>query len=204
MTSYGGEAIFRAYLFALPFLSLLAIWLFYPTARPRHPIQSAGAAATFALALAVAFVFANNGKDRQYAFAPEDIAVMQRLYSTLPERTLIIEGAYFSPSLFRDIEHVTRVSIADEPLQSRNDLVARPAATLARWLDDDRYKAAFVVITRNQKAYVDDMGIMRTGDLDRIEHALLGSPRFRLLYSAGGTSVFTLNRAVVEGGEWID
>jgi hypothetical protein len=122
----------------------------------------------------------------------------------MPERTLIIEGAYFSPSLFRDIEHVTRVSIADEPLQSRNDLVARPAATLARWLDDDRYKAAFVVITRNQKAYVDDMGIMRTGDLDRIEHALLESPRFRLIYSAGGTSVFTLNRAVVEGGEWID
>ncbi len=204
MTSYGGEAIFRGYLFALPFLSLFAIWFFYPTALRRHPVLGAGGAAVFALALAIAFVFANNGKDRQYAFAPEDIAVIQRLYATMAKPTLIIEGAFFSPSLFRDIEEVTLVSIADEPLQSRNDLVARPAATLARWLDDDRYKAAFVVITRNQKAYVDDMGIMRTGDLDRIEHALLGSPRFRLIYSAGGTSVFTLNRAVVEGGEWID
>ena len=204
ITSYGGEAIFRTYLFALPFLSLFAIWLFYPTARPRHPVPSALAAAMLALSLAIAFVFANNGKDRQYAFAPEDIAVMQRLYAALPERTLIVEGANFSPSLFRDIERVTRVSIADEPRQSRDDLVARPAATLAHWMDDDRYKAAFVVITRNQKAYVDDMGIMRTGDLDRIEQALLASPRFRLLYAAGGTSIFTLNRAVSGGGEWID
>jgi hypothetical protein len=155
------------------------------------------------MALAAAFVFANNGKDRQYAFAAEDVAAMQWLYDTAPPGTLIIEGAHVDPSQFRNVEDFTHVSLADEPPDSRADVLAHPVPVLARWLDNDHYRAAFIVLTRNQKAYVEALGIMPPDGLDRVEQALLASPRFRLVYAAGGTKVFALNRAVRGMGEWV-
>jgi len=206
ITTYGGEVIFRAYLFALPFLAFLAMGAFFPSsaeAGPRRAFRTSAALGVFAMTIAVAFVFANNGKDRQYAFATGDIAVMEWLYDTAPPMTLIIEGATFSPVQFRNIEHFTTVSIADEPAKSSEELLHDPASVLARWLEDKQYQAAFVVLTRNQKAYVDALGAMPRGSLDHIERALLTSPRFRLVRVSDGVKIFALNDVLRGVGEWM-
>jgi hypothetical protein len=203
VTSYGGEVIFRVYLFALPFLAFFAAALFFPSPRRGISADTLAGAALFGVVLAVAFVFANNGKDRQYAFTPEEVAAMQWLYDTAPPGTLIIEGAHVDPSQFRNVEYFTQVSLADEPPESRADVLAHPVPVLARWLDNDEYRAAFIVLTRNQKAYVEALGIMPRDGLDGIEQALLASPRFRLVHAAGGTKIFALNQAVRGMGDWV-
>jgi hypothetical protein len=204
VTTYGGEVIFRVYLFALPFLALLAMRLFFPSPATQNSPRVSMTLAMFAAALAIAFVFANNGKDRQYAFAAGDIDAMRWLYETAPPDTLIIQGANFSPSQFRNIEHFTEVSIADEPRESQAELLRDPSSVLGRWLENEQYQAAFVVLTRNQKAYVEALGAMPPGALDWIEQALLTSPRFRLVRASGGTKIFALNPAFRGVGAWID
>ena len=204
VTSYGGEIMFRVYLFALPFLAFFAAALIFPSPRRGNSVAALLAAAPLGFILAVAFVFANNGKDRQYAFAAEDVAAVQWLYDNAPQGTLIVEGASLYPSLFRNVEHVTPVAIADEPPESRAELLANPASVLARWLDNDDYRAAFIILTRNQEAYVNAMGIMPRGGFETIKQALLSSPRFRLVHASGGTMIFALNPAVRGMGEWIE
>jgi len=203
VTAYGGEIIFRVYLFALPFLAFFAAALLFASPRRECSAKVLAGASVFGFALAVAFVFANNGKDRQYAFTPEDIAAVQWLDETAPEGTLLIEGARLYPAQFRNYEHFTYVSLADEPPRSRADVLADPTSVLARWMDTDTYRAAFIILTRNQKAYVDALRIMPPGAFDRMERALLASPRFRLVHAGGGTMIFTLNEAVHGMGEWI-
>ena len=204
VTSYGGEITFRVYLFALPFLAFFAAALFFPSPRQGSPAGTAVSAVLFGFALAVAFVFANNGKDRQYAFASEDVAAVQWLYENAPRGTLLVEGAPLYPSQFRNVEYFTHVSLADEPAESRAELLAHPVPVLARWLDNTDYSAAFIILTRNQQAYVDAMGIMPGGGFEKIKQALLASPRFRLVHATSGTMIFTLNQAVRGMGEWID
>jgi len=204
VTSYGGEIMFRVYLFALPFLAFFAAALFFPSPRHGSSVGTPAVTALIGFALAVAFVFANNGKDRQYAFAAEDVAAAQWLYENAPQGTLVVEGAPLYPSQFRNVEYFTHVSLADEPPESRAELLARPARVLARWLDSSDYHAAFIILTRNQQAYVDAMGIMPGGGFEKIKQALLASPRFRLVHATSGTMIFTLNQAVRGMGEWID
>jgi hypothetical protein len=204
ITSYGGEIMFRVYLFALPFLAFFAAALFFPSPQRGNSVGTLLAALLFGFALAVAFVFANNGKDRQYAFASEDVAAVQWLYDNAPRGTLVVEGSPLYPSLFRNVEYFTPVSIADEPAESRAELLANPASVLAHWLDNDDYRAAFVILTRNQVAYVNAMGIMPHGGFEKIKQALLASPRFRLVHASGGTMIFALNPALRGMGDWID
>lgn len=204
LTSYGGEIMFRVYLFALPFLAFFAAALFFPAPERGNAPGTVLVATVVGFVLAAAFVVANNGKDRQYAFAPDDIAAVQWLYDKAPPGTLVVEGAALYPSLFRNVEYFTPVSIADEPAESRAEVLANPAAVLARWLDNDDYRAAFVILTRNQEAYVNAMGTMPNGGFEKIKQALLASPRFSLVHASGGTMIFALNPAVRGMGEWID
>jgi hypothetical protein len=204
VTSYGGEIMFRVYLFALPFLAFFAASLFFPRPRRASSTGTLAVSMLFGFALAVAFVFANNGKDRQYAFASQEVAGVQWLYDNAPQGTLLVEGAPVYPSQARNVEYFTHVSIADEPADSRAKILSDPAAVLAGWLDSSEYHAAFVILTRSQEAYVDAMGLMPGGGFERIKLALLSSPRFRLVHASGGTMIFSLNEAVRGMGEWIN
>ncbi|MBX6321980.1 MAG: hypothetical protein IRY94_09150 [Rhodospirillaceae bacterium] len=195
-TSYGGEAIFRVYLFALPFLAFLAAALFYPSpARGASSRSTRIAAGLFGAALAVAFVFANNGKDRRYAFTRGEIAAARWLYETAPPNTLLIEGASIYAAPPRNYENFVYVRLAEEPPGSQAEILSDPAGVLASWLEDDAYRDGYVILTRTQKAYVDSQGVMRRGALDDIERALRASPRFRVVHEEGGSSIFALRRA---------
>jgi hypothetical protein len=125
------------------------------------------------------------------------------LYSSAPPGSLLVEGARY-PSQLRNYEYFNYVSIADEPPQSRAELMGNPTQVLARWLDDDSYRAGFVILTRSHKAYVDALHVMPPGTLDRIEQALLASARFNLVYASPHAMIFKLNRKLSGGGQWID
>ena len=204
VTSYGGEITFRVYLFALPFLAFFAAALFFPSPRHGSSVGTPAVASLIGFALVAAFVFANNGKDRQYAFASEDVAAAQWLYENAPRGTLLVEGATLYPSQFRNVEYFTHVSLADEPADSRAELLAHPVPVLARWLESADYNAAFIILTRNQQAYAEAMGIMPHAGFEKIKQALLASPRFRLVHATSGTMIFSLNQAVRGMGEWIE
>lgn len=202
-TSYGGEIAFRVYLFALPFLAFFAAALFFPSSgTPRDAVARYALGALVAL-LSVAFVLANNGKDRQYTFTQDEVAVSQWLYANAPAGTVLIEGAPNYPEQFMNYERFTYVPISIESKQSIAAVLADPAGELSRWLQGRPPGTAFIIITRSQKAYIDDLSVMPKGSLDAIERALLASARFRLVKATSDAKVFAPDSAGIKMGEWV-
>ena len=59
-------------------------------------------------------------------------------------------------------------------------------------MHDPSHAAAFLIITRSQKAEVAELGAMPPGSLDVIERKLLASPRFRAVFRNRDATVFAL------------
>jgi hypothetical protein len=192
-TSYGGEILFRLYFFALPFLAFFAAALFFPTSGKAAAFVPRLALAVLLLLLVPGFLLANNGKDRQYWFTPQEVQAADWLYRTAPPGSLLIEGSRNYPSQFRNYENFVYVPISEERPQARAEILDAPAAVLGRWLSGAE-NGGFVIITRSQKRLLDDLGLM-PGALADIERALLASAAFRVVHATEHTTIFTLNDA---------
>jgi hypothetical protein len=202
-TSYGGEVLFRVYMFGLPFLAFFAATVFFPSPKSGRSWATRIAATGVGLALVVAFLLANNGRDRQYRFTPDEVAVAEWLYENAPPNTLLVEGARNYPQQFMNYENITYIPLAEESDDSLASILADPAGVLGRWLDDRRWNAAFVIITRSQKNYTDAPNIMPNAGLARIEEALLASPRFKVVRAGPNARVFALLPEVGHMGAWV-
>lgn len=202
-TSYGGEIAFRVYLFALPFLAFFAAALFFPWSGTQRDAIARYALGMLGAVLSVAFVLANNGKDRQYSFTQAEVEASQWLFANAPAGSILVEGAPNYPQQFMNYENFTYVPISTESKQSIAAILADPAAELSGWLRGRPPGTAFVIITRSQKAYIDDLGVMPKGSLDAIETALRASARFRLVRATADASVFVPDDAGIRMGEWV-
>ena len=65
---------------------------------------------------------------------------------------------------------------------------------LSRWLDNDDYAAAYIIITRSQKRQTEMLGLMPGGGLEAIEQALAQSPQFTLAYANDDAKIFVLSK----------
>lgn len=195
-TAYGGEVMFRVYLFALPFLAFFAAAAIFTTENVKLSAGRYIIAALLGAALPVAFVFANNGKDQAYVASPQEIAALRWLYDTAPPRSLIMEGNTTYPGKFSNYEDFDYLSLADEPDDSRAEIMADPADVLATWASDPRYAAAYIVLTRSQEsAYVEPSQSGIPFDVSHIERALAASTKFRVAFSNRDARIFTVSRS---------
>lgn len=200
VTSYGGEVAFRVYLFALPFMSFLAAAAFFPSAAAGRSPSTYLFMALLCLMLVPGFILANNGKDRQYWFSKDEIAAASWLFTHAPAPSLIIEGGRNYPSQFQNYENFTYVPLDEEPKSSRDAVFANPVATLREWLGDVAFKSSFVILTRSQIVFDDDLGRLPRGFLGRIHRALRESPDFKVVYATPDAVVFSLRQAHPDAG----
>lgn len=192
LIAYGGEAVFRVYLFALPFFAFFGGAAFFPSQQHGRSGLIFPVLTLACLLSALGFLFANNGKDREYRFALDEIAVAQWVYSTAPKDSLLIEGARSYPSQFMNYENFSYLPISEESAATRKMIAADPAGVLFRWMDDPRWKDAYIILTTSQKAYLEAGGYMQIGDFDKIKNALLASPRFRVVRASSHAIVFRI------------
>ena len=178
---YGGEMIFRIYLFALPFLAYLAAHAF-----PRGAHGTALAAAAIS-ALLCGFMLAHFGKDHQYAFTGGELAASRFVYENAPPGTLLIEGTANYPAQFRNYERFVHVPLDREDAASQAEVFARPAAKLSGWLED---QPGYVILTRSQLIEAREIGSLAVEDLVSLSRALLASPRFEVAFRNPDAVVF--------------
>ncbi len=197
--AYGGESIFRVYLFASPFLAFFAAAAFFPSTRAGKPAYVFLPLAIVLLFSTIGFLFANNGKDREYRFAQDEVAVAEWLYRTAPEDTLLIEGSRSYPSQFMNYENFYYLAISLEAKSTREEIAADPSGVFLRWMDSPQWRDAYVILTRSQKASLEANGQLRPGDFDHIERDLLTSPRFKLVRASTNAKVFRLLPATADG-----
>lgn len=197
-TSYGGEAIFRVFFFALPFIAFLAAGLFFPEGGKGRGRMVVPAFFLLSMLLVIGFLLGNNGKDRQYRFSQDEVAAAQWLYGRGGPDTLLVEGARSYPSQFMNYENFTYLPISNENLAQRERILADPAGVLGRWFSDENWRDGYVVLMRSQTAYVEALGIMPDGALDRMALALMASPEFELVYANKDARIFRSSRFVSE------
>jgi hypothetical protein len=195
---YGGEILFRIFLFAVPFLAFLGAYAFLPRAglatRSWWPVIAATVGCT---ALLGAFVFVYYGKEHHYYFTPQEAAASEYLYDHAPPNSFLVDGTANYPRVFEHYDEYSYLDLSVEPRPSQRKFLARPASVLSGWMSDPQYSRSFLTITRSQKAEVSDLGVMPPHSLRKIEDSLLRSPRFRVWYRNRDAIIFTLAK---EGG----
>ncbi|MEP5402134.1 MAG: hypothetical protein ABJQ71_18470 [Roseibium sp.] len=196
VTSYGGEAVFRIFLFCVPFLSFFAASLFFPTNVSGQGVVTRIALGTLMVAMAVGFLFANNGKDLQYRFTKDEVAGAHWLYQKSKPYTLLVEGARNYPSQFMNYENFQYVTLANERQDARQEILDDPARILSRWFEDERWSDGYIILTRSQKAYIEALRIMPEGAFDKLEYALLASAGFQLVFANADVRIFTPRRFI--------
>lgn len=199
MTSYGGEAIFRVYLFMLPGLAYLAAAAVFPSASAHHSRWLPLLVCCVGGLLIMGFLISNNGKDMQYRFRPSEVAAAAWLYEQAPKGSLLVEGARNYPSQFANYENFFYVPLASESPQARQDIIQDPVETFDRWLSDPKWTAGFIIFTRSQKAYAESQGVVPKGTFDHIIGVLSSSPRFQIAYRNTDAIIFTLNHQAPPG-----
>jgi hypothetical protein len=195
--SYDGEALFRIYLFSLPFLAFLASRLFFPSVRAGRSMAATATASATAAVLLGAFLFAHFGKDDQYYFTEEEVRAAEFVYENAAPGSLLIEGSRNYPSQFTLYEQYVYVPISREPATTHDRIAADPVGVMEDWMCNPDYPEAYLIITRSQKAEIDATGVMPAGSLDALEDALLRSPLFEAVVGGENATVF---RLLDEGG----
>lgn len=95
--SYGGEARFRVYLFALPWLSIGVAWLFWSgPARSRKVVIGAGASLAL---MAMLFTVVHFQPEAEYRVSKDDVVASQWLDANAKPGDLVFETKHFFPLL---------------------------------------------------------------------------------------------------------
>lgn len=193
--SYGGEILFRVYLFTVPFMAFFAAALVYPSPAAGTSWRAAAMTVVLSGTLLVGFCFAYYGKERMNYFTKNEVYAAQYLYTIAPAGSLLIEGSTSYPARLQNYERYSYFPLARQLETTQAEVLADPANVLAEWMADRRYSAAYLIVTRSQKAHVDMTGVMPAGSLARIEQALLQSGRFEVVFANPDATIFTLTAA---------
>ena len=196
ISSYGGEIIFRVYFFALPFAAFLAAGLVF-AGKPRTqdmpdkvPWRTSAIISGMSIVLLVGLLLSYYGKERQYHFTAQEVQAARLIYQNAPANTLLIEGSRDYPSQFLNYENFIYVPLDREPGDTIRRVLSHPDKVLGEWMADERYSDAYLIITRSQEAYVNAVGAMPDGSLERIEDLLRQSPNFIVVYDSPDAVVF--------------
>lgn len=196
VTGFGGEVLFRTYLFALPFLVYLAATAVHPDPARGSSIARTAAGLAVTAALVPGFLLAHFGKDGFYTFSPDEQTAAAWVYEHGRPDTLVVELSANYPRQFLNYEHFVHVPLIYEPDESLAAVIADPAGELARWLADDRFTNGYVIITESQRTEIAEVGLMPPGAATSIERALRDSPRFRTAFDSDDAVVFELAEGV--------
>jgi hypothetical protein len=191
VSSYGGEILLRAYLFALPFAAFLAASVWFPKnvrkGQPPSPI-------ILGLVLAVlipGLLLADFGADRRQVFTATEVAAAEYMLDNATPYSLIVEGTRDYPRLFRDTEGSTYLTLDRLPDQALQHVMSDPAVILHRWLTDKtRYSEGFIILTESQRYSVSKLGTDLAPTLDAIERSLRASDLFVIGYDSEDAVVF--------------
>ncbi len=196
-TDYDGEALFRVFLFAVPFATLFAAHVVYPHSNERRSWRSGLFAVAAATAVLVAFLFAYYGKERYNYFTPGEVAAAEWLYETAPPNSLLIEGSRNYPTQFVNYENLTYVPISREDDATQARIAADPTEVMADWLDNRAYEATYLLITRSQILEQEALAETPAGFLRGVSDAVASSGRFETVFRNEDAVIYQLRYEVV-------
>jgi len=195
--SYGNEGIYRATLFGIPWLALLAL---RAVRRPSRLGVVAFAAVTFVLL--GTFLVANFGMDGSTVMRRSDLTALRVFDGRAPAGSYLVSLGYGDlpnalPYFTADLQSADFSTLVGPTHgRSRQPSAAGLAAFTARYEDLARTRSGaaqsdlYAVWSPVLPLYAYEYGLLSTRQSDAWRDLMLASPQWKLIYSAGGTYLF--------------
>ncbi|HET9691966.1 MAG TPA: hypothetical protein VFP61_12505 [Acidimicrobiales bacterium] len=188
---YGGEALIRAFLYGLPFASVLVAEALCPAAwqagaragrRPPRWLHRRAHTGVLAALLVVAVplsIVCTYGNESFEEVRPGEVAAVAWWYDNVPIGSVLC-------SVAPDVPGPTRL-LADDPWVSIDGPV--DAAIVTRTLDARAGTLKFVILTAGEEAYGIVNDGFRPGWEARLQAALLATGRYQVAYANGQATI---------------
>lgn len=203
--NYGGEMIFRIFLFALPGLALLAAGIVLAPARgiPRRggPIALMRLTVRRALlplisaALLTGLIFSYYGKERANYFTSAEIAAARYLSAVAQPGELILAPNDNFPGAYIDYPDHPHVWFAEQNPGIARLVLADPVQELATLSTGSPDLTSYVILTRSQAASSAQSGSLPADAFAAISTALKSSPASSIVYQNSDAVIFRLSLA---------
>ncbi|WP_245234447.1 hypothetical protein [Streptomyces flavochromogenes] len=185
VNDYGGEMIFRVYLFGLPGAAFFAAAALVPAAGAASRAATiARRTATVALPLTLVAMLAGflpsyYGKEGMHYAPPGETALTRRAFDRAPEGALILAATgAFADSYYR-YDHYERWFFTEQEVDENLRMLKDPAGYLSGGIPAGR--PAYVILTPTQGEAVIGEGYLPEGGFDRLGKALKASPLFAVV-----------------------
>jgi hypothetical protein len=207
LQSYGGEAVFRTYLFALPWLVFFAAAACVPSTAPhvRVPVRLwrfvAVAAVTTPCLLLAYF-----GYEKANYFTGSDVAAARWWEQHAPRHSALGLVAPNYPSRLTGRYAYARISgapaLTDEGGVRYRAIRRSDLRGIVRMLDGvgGHNRNRYLAITPSQERFSDLYGLLPPGSFARLRYLLGHSPQFRIVYSNGQAEIYKF-RIVYSNGQ---
>ncbi|WP_405010599.1 glycosyltransferase [Kitasatospora sp. NBC_01539] len=187
--NYGGEMIFRVYLFALPAAAFLVATLLVPPWPHRR--WRAYASGLVAAVLLGGLLFGYYAKENMNRFTAEEAAATRFVTSVAPPGSRIVSVTSSLPGGELGYDTHERLVLAQDPLDQRRLLLTDPLAVLQSTMDDPRITGpTYVILTRAQEAESRLTGVFPVGTVGSVRAALDTSTLFQRLYDGPDAAVY--------------
>ena len=191
--SYGGEAVFRIYLFSLPWVAVLAASALEPRS-DRRPLWAAGRIGLVLAVIVGLFITVFYGAEELYRVRAGEIAASRHFYDQAEPGSVLTLAAPNFP---------TRVGARYDQFRSGGDNLPSLLATVKdfqhRMLGEDDLPAIgdfvdeyvtgatapggrYLVLSTGQEVFAEVLGLTPPGSLANLDRALAASPSWEVFY----------------------
>ncbi|MFI2433605.1 glycosyltransferase [Streptomyces sp. NPDC018693] len=169
--SYGGEMIFRAYLFALPAAAFLISALLFQWGR--RPRLRAVVVLPVLLAMLGGLLFGYYGKEAANYFTQDEVAAVRFVTATTPPGSLIVSLTADVPGLEMNYDKHPRIQLDEQDIEDRRRLVRNPLEGLEPFIEGaTEREPAYIVLSRAQAAACYLYGTLPADTMQRLESAM--------------------------------
>ncbi|WP_052441736.1 hypothetical protein [Streptacidiphilus anmyonensis] len=196
--AYGGEMLFRAYLFSLPFAAFLIAALL----RPRRPESDEAAPARWSrlrkvavpallLALLAGLFFGYDSKEAMNYYTSGEVAAAQWTIDNAPPGSVIVGVTGAVPGIDERYEDHPEVRLVAEPGSTEELLVADPIAGLRDSVGFLKPGTpGYLILSRAQTWELRLTGELPGDTVARLADAASATPGFTLVYQNADASVY--------------
>ena len=188
--SYGGEIIFRIFLFALPFMAVAAAACFFPTPGRNWSLRSATIVALTTFVLVTGATIGNYGQEAMNYFNPGEVAASEWLYRTAPSGALIIAADNNYPWAFAHYNEYN-YAFLDVPPSASKALLRAPVQSITRIMTRSP-GPAYLILTNSQAVSIKLAGLWPPGAYQSMVHTLLASGKLKVVYRNGDAVILQL------------
>ncbi|MFF7639451.1 glycosyltransferase [Streptomyces canus] len=179
--NYGGEMIFRSYLFALPAAAFLIAALLFRWGR--WPRLRTVASYPLLLAMLGGLVFGYYGKEAAYYFTTDEIAAVHFVTATAPPGSLIVSVTSAAPGMFMHFDEHPRIQLDQQVIKDRLELIKDPVGGLLPFLQGaTAQQPAYIILNRAQAAETYLNGTLPADTTQRLDSAMARAPGFVPVY----------------------